>query len=119
MPQQVTYDEDLTIIIDELFPRYGSVEGDNLVIIYTLNEFESDSGDILELEDVTVTIDGVECVVDYVDYDVIECISGPRVGLYTDDPTFEIILAGYGKVETLGQSFRYVSLWSEESTWGG
>jgi hypothetical protein len=35
------------------------------------------------------------------------------------NPSLSIIVAGYGNMVTQGLIFRYVSLWSDETTWGG
>ena len=69
--------------------------------------------------DVSVSIDGIACAVQTVSDTQVVCISGSRPGLYEMDPTLVIRVAGKGKADNLGNFFRYVSLWSQDSTWGG
>lgn len=47
------------------------------------------------------------------------CLTAPRLGDYSLTPKLDIYVAGYGKAATEGRLFRYVSLWSQPSTWGG
>lgn len=47
------------------------------------------------------------------------CTTGARIGLFEDDPTLEIIIAGKGRVVNGDVVFRYASLWSSSTTWGG
>ena len=64
-------------------------------------------------------IDGIECPVDLVNAFIIQCVTGPRPGLYLTPPTFEVHIAGRGRSDVGTNIFRYMSLWSETSTWGG
>lgn len=69
--------------------------------------------------DTYIYIDGIECVVQSVADTSIVCLTQPRFGLYEEDPNLEVWIAGKGYADNLGNSFRYVSLWSQDSTWGG
>jgi len=68
---------------------------------------------------VSVEIDGIACVVQSVTAESIECRTGARPGLYLTEPTFVVTVKGRGKADSLENIFRYMSLWSEDSTWGG
>lgn len=48
----------------------------------------------------------------------VTCTTGKRPGLYPD-PTIDIKISGKGSVATQDLVFRYVSYWSDETTWGG
>ena len=49
----------------------------------------------------------------------VTCETGARTGAYEADPEVSILIAGVGYAATQGHVYRYVSLWSEPSTWGG
>jgi hypothetical protein len=68
--------------------------------------------------DITVTIDGIDCAVTSASSTQIQCTTGARPGI-VEDTTLEIYIDGYGSVSTQSIVFRYVSLWSDEDTWGG
>lgn len=62
-------------------------------------------------------IDGIDCPVDSATTTSVTCTTGSRPGLV--DSSLVITMAGMGKVSTQGRLFRYVSRWSQDSTWGG
>ena len=67
----------------------------------------------------TVLIDGIPCAVTYASTVLIQCTTGPRPGLYLTPPSFEVYVYGRGNADVGSNIFRYMSLWSETSTWGG
>lgn len=99
--------------MDDVYPNYGTVEGGTIITI-SGTDFNTGNPD-----DVTVLIDGIECDVYRTNAFTIECTSGPRPGLYLTPPTFEVLIAGRGASDVGSNIFRYMSLWSESSTWGG
>lgn len=99
--------------MDDVYPNYGTVEGGTTIAI-SGTDFNTNNPD-----DVTVLIDGIECDVYRTSAFIIECTSGPRPGQYLTPPTFEVLIAGRGASDVGSNIFRYMSLWSESSTWGG
>ena len=75
----------------------------------------------VESSDYTILIDGIECIVGDEDATTtsVSCLTGPRTGLYQLDPELSIFIDGIGYVATQGHVYRYVSLWSSPTTWGG
>ena len=67
----------------------------------------------------TVTIDNVNCALDQLLSTQIKCTTGPRIGAYLKASVLDIRVAGNGRVDNGLLNFRYVSLWSQTSTWGG
>jgi hypothetical protein len=49
----------------------------------------------------------------------VSCTTSARTGAYEYDATLSIHIDGIGYVATQGHVYRYVSLWSSDSTWGG
>lgn len=94
-------------------PRWGSVEGGTIITFHT-TFFDSKNA-----ADVSVKIDGLDCDVTVASNTMIQCTTRPRPGLYLEDPSLEIYVQGRGKIDTREKVFRYVSLWSQSSTWGG
>ena len=111
--QEITYELSLTSYVTNVLPRYGSVEGGTLITIEGI-DFNTNVP-----SDVTVLIDGVACQVNLANAFLIQCVTGPRPGLYLTPPTFEVHIAGRGRSDVGTNIFRYMSLWSESSTWGG
>ena len=71
------------------------------------------------MNDYQVLIDDIECVVQSATSTEITCLTGERLGAFELDPQLSIYVNGEGYVATQGHVFRYVSLWSSDSTWGG
>ena len=69
--------------------------------------------------DVSVLLDGQECTIDSVSSTQIVCTTSSRPGLYARDTVVDIRVNGLGKLDLVDNTFRYVSLWSQTSTWGG
>jgi hypothetical protein len=49
----------------------------------------------------------------------LRCKTGARSGKYELDPQLSIYIEGEGYVATQGHVYRYASLWSDPTTWGG
>jgi len=97
-------------LVTDISPRYGTVEGGD-TITFTGTDFSTDTSDY------TITIDGVDCPVDTATSTEVTCTSGARIGLVAS--SLSIYIEDYGYVALQGLMFRYVSLWSSDSTWGG
>jgi len=65
----------------------------------------------------TVTIDKIPCVINSVTSTEIKCTTGSRPG-DQKNPTFVVNVAGQGLAANQGNTFRYVSYWSNPLTWG-
>jgi hypothetical protein len=100
--------------LTQISPRYGTVEGLQTV------RFVGDNFPInLNNNDFTILIDEIPCTVTGVIQTTITCTTGPRTGPYELDPKLSIYIEGEGYVVTQDLVYRYVSLWSSASTWGG
>jgi len=108
----VDYSTAETPYIQSLSPRWGTVEG-GTTVTFSGSGFSPSSGDY------TILIDNVPCTATGATSSSVTCTTGPRTGRWTDDPQLSIQIAGKGLVANQGNSFRYVSLWSSQSTWGG
>lgn len=108
----VTYQIDLTPYIESISPRFGTVEGGTLVT-FTGNNFSTSTSDY------TILIDDIECDIESATATQITCTTGARLGAFELDPQLSIYVSGEGYVATQGHVYRYVSLWSSDSTWGG
>ena len=106
----VTYAGSSTALLTSISPRFGSVEG-GTEVTFTGTGFSDSTGDY------TIVIDGIECPVSAATTTSVTCTTGGRPGLVETSLVMEI--AGNGRIATQGLFFRYVSMWSAESTWGG
>jgi hypothetical protein len=109
---KVNYNTASTPFINSVSPRYGTVEG-GTPVTFTGEGFTSTTSDY------TILIDDVPCAVSAATTTSVTCTTGPRIGAWTKDPQLTISIAGKGLVAIQGNTFRYVSLWSSLSTWGG
>jgi hypothetical protein len=91
-------------------PRYGSVTG-GTTITFTGTGFGASPSDV------SVIIDKIACVVQTASATSITCLTGSRPGIVKSSLTVSI--NGVGNVALQGNTFTYVSAWSEPSTWGG
>jgi len=66
---------------------------------------------------VTVLIDERPCSVIASSLTYIECTTSDKPYVAGQEPSLEIYIANKGKVATMGKLFRYVSLWSDTTTW--
>lgn len=69
--------------------------------------------------DVTVTIDDLPCAVGAISATELTCTTSARIGYGSGASSLVIFINGFGRAATQGQTFTYVSKWSEPSTWGG
>ena len=67
----------------------------------------------------SISIDGIACTPTAATATSVTCTTGPRTGAFTLDPHLEIFIQDVGLVANQGHEFRYVSLWSSPTTWGG
>jgi len=100
----------LTSVIDSISPRFGKVTG-GTEVTFTGTGFVTDTSLI------TVTIDGIDCPVSAATATTVTCTTGDRPGLV--ESSLKIYIDGQGLVSTRGLLFRYVSAWSDDTTWGG
>ena len=70
-----------------------------------------------ELDRYKIIIDGRYCSVQSANISQVVCITDKRPGLIS--PSLEIYIDGMGLVSNQGKLFRYVSYWSDDTTWGG
>ena len=66
---------------------------------------------------IKVIIDGIVCPVSAASTTSITCVSGKRPGLVST--SLQIYIEGRGLISNRGIVFRYVNMWSADSTWGG
>ena len=106
----VTYSASLTPLLTSISPRHGSVEG-GTEVTFSGTGFSTDPADY------SIVLDGIDCPVSTATSEAVTCTTGGRPGLVATSMSFEV--AGMGSVATQGLFFRYVSMWSADSTWGG
>jgi hypothetical protein len=106
----VEYLGSFTSSLSSITPRFGGVVGGDEVTF--TGSFPSTTASLY-----SITIDGIDCPVSDVTTSTITCTTGGRPGLI--ESSLEIYVEGYGLVSTDELLFRYVSLWSDDTTWGG
>jgi hypothetical protein len=106
----VTYKGALTPKLVSITPRFGPVTGSTDVTF-------SGSGFSTVLADNSITIDGVDCPVKTATEEAVVCTTGKRFGLRNS--TLVIKVANKGDTALQQKVFRYVSYWSDDTTWGG
>jgi hypothetical protein len=111
-PEFVSYDIALTPVLTNISPKWGSVTGGEEVTF--TGEWPS-----VATSDVTVTIDDLPCAVSAISATELTCTTSPRIGYGSGTSSLVIFINGFGNAATQGQTFTYVSKWSEPSTWGG
>lgn len=104
----VTYSDVQTPTISRISPRYGKVQGGETITINGTNFVAGAT---------SVTIDGKVCSSPNVTPTQITCTTGSRPG-DEKNPTFVIMVDNAGLAANQGNTFRYVSYWSEPATWG-
>jgi hypothetical protein len=100
----------LTSNLLSISPRFGTVVGGD-EITFTGENFSTD------ISLYTITMDGIDCPVSAATSTSVTCTSGKRPGL--PEAMLEIYIDGQGLVSTNELLFRYVSVWSSDTTWGG
>lgn len=106
----VTYQGAKTAVVKTITPRYGSVVGGESVT-FGGTGFDSNHANY------EIIIDGVACVATAATSTSVTCTTAKRPGLRKS--TLSITMTGKGSVSTQGKVFRYVQLWSSDTTWGG
>ena len=91
-------------------PRYGTVTG-GTEVTFTGTSFSSDTSKY------TIVIDGIECPVSAATTTSVTCTTGKRPGLV--ETSLSIYIDGQGSVSNRDIVYRYVSVWSSDTTWGG
>lgn len=110
LSDEVTYKGDITPLLTSIEPRYGPVTG-GTEITFTGTAFDADTTKY------SIVIDGRNCTVTAASATSVTCTADHRPGLIS--PSLEIYVDGMGLVSTQGKLFRYVSMWSDDTTWGG
>ena len=114
LTKTVKYKNSMTAVIKSVEPCYGNVKGGETITFKGENIPLPDSA--RTLADYNVVIDGVRCDATSVTATAIQCTTGPRTAFV--ESTLSVGINGLGNAATGGVSFRYVSYWSDVSTWG-
>lgn len=104
----ITYANAVTPTITKISPRYGRVNGGD-VVTFTGSGFIDGK--------TTVKLDGIVCVPKTITTNSVSCTTGKKPK-EEGDPSVEVTVENRGLATTGGKLFRYVSYWSETSTWG-
>ena len=91
-------------------PRHGTVTG-GTVVTFTGTNFVTDTTKY------SIVIDGRTCAVSAATTTTVTCTTDKRPGLIKS--SLEIYIDGMGLVSNQDKLFRYVSMWSDDTTWGG
>jgi len=106
----VDYKKSLTPLISEVSPKYGTVVGGTTLTI-------KGTGFPTDPSKAKVTIDGFDCVVGKViTATELTCVTGKRPGLPKE--SFNVFFTDQGLASNAGNGFKYVSVWSDDTTWG-
>ena len=108
--ETVTYSGTLTPLLEAVNPRYGTVTGGTSVT-FTGANFVTDTTLY------SILIDKRTCTVTAATTTSVTCTTADRPGLIS--PSLEIYIDGMGLVSNQQKLFRYVSMWSDDTTWGG
>jgi hypothetical protein len=110
LTETVTYSGTLTPLLTAVNPRYGTVTGGTSVT-FTGTNFVTDTSLY------SIIIDGRTCAVTAATTTSVTCTTDHRPGLIS--PSLSIYITGMGLVSNQQLLFRYVSMWSDDTTWGG
>ena len=105
----VVYSAANTPFISNITPRFGRVNGGDSVTFNGGGWIEGDT---------SIKLDGIECTVTGMTASTVTCTTGDKPK-EEGDPSVDIFVTGRGLAVTGGNIFRYVSFWSESTTWGG
>lgn len=97
-------------MLTSVTPRFGTVVG-NTDVTFTGNGLSS------VINDYSIILDGINCVVIAATSTSVTCTTGSRPGLVLSSQV--ITIANQGTVSNNDFTFTYVSVWSSETTWGG
>jgi len=109
----VTYDKSKTPKLTSITPRFGSVVGNTDVTLVGTDFHATKAGN-------TILFDHVPCVVKTASATSVVCTTGPKIGVKGVpgiNPIVSFTVLDAGKVATSDLVFRYVSLYSLDSTW--
>jgi hypothetical protein len=104
-------DEAVLPVVTDIKPRRISTTGQEI-----LNFTGYNLGDNTLIGDVSIFIDSVYCSVVFVSDSLIQCIPGAKQDL--TEHSLEIAIKQIGNVAVVGADVMYVSMWSDEATWG-
>jgi hypothetical protein len=110
LTETVTYSGTLTPLLTAVNPRYGTVTGGTSVTFTGTNL-------VTDTALYSIVIDGRSCTVTAATTTSVTCTTDHRPGLIS--PSLEIFVDGMGLVSNQELLFRYVSMWSDDTTWGG
>jgi len=106
----VEYTGSLTPSLTGVSPRFGTVTG-GTVVTFTGTGLSTDTSKY------SIIIDGINCPVSSATSTSVTCTTGKRPGLV--ETSLRIYIDGHGLVSNREIVFRYVSVWSSDTTWGG
>ena len=106
----VFYTGAMTPKLTSISPRFGPVTGGTDVTF-------AGSGFSLVTTENKITIDGFDCPVKTASATAVVCTTSKRPGLRNS--TLVIEVANKGSAALQQKVFRYVSYWSDDTTWGG
>jgi len=100
----------MTPKLTAITPRFGTVTGGTPITF-------SGSGFSSVITDNSIIIDGIVCPITTASDTELKCTTGSRPGLRNS--TLIIKVANKGDAALQQKVFRYVSMWSDDTTWGG
>lgn len=111
----VTYDKTKTPKLTSITPRFGSVVGNHEVTLVGTGFHATEAGN-------TILFDNIPCVVKVGSASAtsVICTTGPKIGVKGVpgiNPIVSFSVLGSGKVATSDLVYRYVSLYSSDTTW--
>lgn len=106
----VTYKDSATPKVTNIQPKYSSPAGGNNLTI-------SGTGFGQTISDVSVVIDGIDCVVQSVTDNSVICTTGKRPSLPSKHSF--VVRVAENKAFINCDKFLYADRWSDEQTWGG
>jgi hypothetical protein len=110
LSESVTYSDVKTALLYSMEPRYGTVTGGTSVTFNGTN-FSDD------ISKYRIVIDGRNCTVTAANSTSVTCTTDHRPGLIS--PSLQIYIDDMGLISNQDKLFRYVSMWSDDTTWGG
>lgn len=104
-------DEAMLPVVTDIQPRRIPTTGQEIVNFTGYN-----FGENTMMSDVSIFIDSVYCSVVFVNDSLIQCIAGAKQEL--TEHSLEIAIKQIGNVAVVGSDVMYVSMWSDEASWG-
>jgi hypothetical protein len=106
----IEYVGSITPALSAVTPRHGTVVG-GTEVTFTGTGFSSDTSKY------SIIIDGINCPVSAATSTSVTCTTGKRPGLV--ETSLSIYIDGQGLVSNRDLVYKYVSVWSSDTTWGG